>query len=128
MSVTNFIAVMAGGAIGALLRYIMVQWVVVNFSIKDLPLGTLLVNVIGSFLIGILAYLFINKINNEFLRIFFIIGLLGSFTTVSSFSLESVNLLLQAQYMKGFLNIGATLVLCLGATWFGLLIAKLFLS
>ena len=128
MLASNIIAVMAGGALGALLRYSVVNWVVLNFGVKDIPLGTLTVNVIGSFLIGILAYLFVTKISNDFLRIFFIIGLLGSFTTVSSFSLETVDLLIQTQYISAIVNIIATLVLCLAATGLGLFFAKTLIN
>ena len=124
MLASNIFAVMAGGAIGALLRYSLVNWVVVHFGVRDIPLGTLFVNVLGSFVIGILAYLFLMKINNDFLRIFFIIGFLGSFTTVSSFSLETVELIMQAQYLRAVLNIAATILLCLAATWLGLFFAK----
>ncbi len=128
MLTVQILAVMAGGAVGALLRYGVVNWVIVNFGINDIPLGTLLVNVLGSFLIGILAHLLVTKISNDFMRLFFIIGLLGSFTTVSSFSLETVELLTQAQYIKAVLNIAATMVFCLAATWIGLLLAKMLLN
>jgi len=128
MLTSNIFAVMTGGAVGALLRYGVVNWVIINFGLKDIPLGTLLVNVVGSFLIGILAYLFVIKISNDFLRIFFIIGLLGSFTTVSSFSLETVELLMQAQYFRAVANIAATLVFCLAATWLGLIFARTLLN
>lgn len=128
MLMSNIVAVMAGGAAGALLRYAVVDWVVNRFGVQDIPLGTLLVNIAGSFLIGILAYLFISKINNDFLRFFFIIGLLGSFTTVSSFSLETVYMLIEAQYLSAIANILATLVLCLAATWLGLVLAKFFFN
>ena len=128
MLTSNIFAVMTGGALGALLRFGVVNWVAKSFGLKDIPLGTLLVNVAGSFMIGILAYLFVTKINNEFLRVFFIIGLLGSFTTVSSFSLETVELFIQAQYLSALANIIATLVLCLSATWLGLFSAKIFFN
>ncbi len=128
MTLINIFAVMLGGAIGAFLRFFIVTWVVSTYSVEDLPLGTLIVNILGSFLIGILAWLFIHKIDNEALRLFFIVGLLGSFTTVSSFSLETVDLLLNAHYIKGLLNIIATLILCLGATWLGLTLARNFVN
>lgn len=128
MFTSNIIAVMVGGALGALLRYGIVNWVIVSFGIKNAPLGTLLVNVLGSFLIGILAYLFVLKISNEFLRIFFIIGLLGSFTTVSSFSLETTEMLVQAQYFRAAVNIAATVLFCLAATSLGLFFAKTLLN
>lgn len=128
MTLTNILAVMLGGAIGAFFRFFIVSWVASTYSLKDLPLGTLLVNVTGSFLIGILAWFFIHKLNNEALRLFFIVGLLGSFTTVSSFSLETVDLLVNAHYLKGLLNIIATLILCLSATWLGLMLARNFMN
>ena len=128
MSLSSLFAVMCGGAIGALLRFYVVSWVATHCSIQDLPLGTLVVNLIGSFMIGILAWLFIHKFQNEAMRLFFIVGLLGSFTTVSSFSLETVDLLLNTQYFKAILNIMATVGLCLTATWLGLVLARNLLN
>jgi len=118
MTFANVVAVMSGGAIGALFRYLIVVWITSTYSVKDFPMGTFIVNVLGSFLIGIVAWMFIYRIDNEALRLFFIVGLLGSFTTVSSFSLETVELLLNAHYIKALLNIIATLILCLFGTQF----------
>jgi len=126
MTFANVVAVMSGGAIGALFRYLIVVWITSTYSVKDFPMGTFIVNVLGSFLIGIVAWMFIYRIDNEALRLFFIVGLLGSFTTVSSFSLETVELLLNAHYIKALLNIIATLILCLFATWLGLMLARNF--
>ncbi len=115
---------MCGGAIGALFRFYIISWVANHYSVADFPLGTLVVNIVGSFIMGILAWLFIYKLGNETLRLFFIVGVLGSFTTVSSFSLETVDLFLNSHYFKAILNIIATVGLCLIATWLGLLLAR----
>lgn len=120
----NLLSVMAGGAAGALSRYLMVRWVTANLSLMALPVGTLAVNVLGSLVIGILAGVLISRHSGELMRLFAIVGFLGSFTTVSSFSLETTEMLLQSQHLKAFLNIAATMVLCITATWAGLMLSR----
>ncbi len=111
----NLLLIAIGGAIGATLRFL------VSSNISA-PYGTLTVNVLGSFLIGFLYILLLE--HHVELRPFLMIGMLGAFTTFSTFSLETLNLLLANEHTKAFSNIFLNVVVCLFATWLGIQIAK----
>jgi CrcB protein len=99
----NIIAVGAGGALGAICRfYVGVQ--VVKYFPHELPLATLLVNIVGSFIVGLLAGLFLTLTPPEYLKAFLIAGFLGALTTYSTFAIESF-ILLQTNIWYGILNI-----------------------
>jgi len=80
------IAVGSGGAIGAILRYIINNLV---GKIDNFPLSTLTVNIVGSFIMGILTAVFIQISANEQIKLFLTTGLLGALTTYSTFAIES---------------------------------------
>ena len=91
------------------------------FSPNYLFINTLIINVIGSFLIGYLIVLLENKsFSQDFLKYFFIIGILGSFTTFSTFSLETIELLVDKKFLLAFFYIFLSLFLCLSFTVVGL--------
>jgi CrcB protein len=117
----------AGGAIGAMMRYLVG---VFTSPVKDkspLPLSTLLVNVIGCLLIGVLATLAEEKhMLSPESRNFLIVGILGAFTTFSTFSYESVSLLNNASFGHFVGNLMAQLLLGLGAVWLGMNLVRLF--
>tara|TARA_Y100001935_G_scaffold252463_1_gene256436 strand:- start:3092 stop:3469 length:378 start_codon:yes stop_codon:yes gene_type:complete len=117
-------AIAAGGAIGALLRYWISMIIFANVG-RSFPWGTLVVNIIGSFLIGFLSIFFIDKlaITSEW-KNFWLIGLLGAFTTFSAFSLETVNLIERADYLSASMNVLANVFACILAAIFGIVIAK----
>ncbi len=117
-------AIAAGGAIGALLRYWISMIIFANVG-RSFPWGTLVVNIIGSFLIGFLSIFFIDKlaITSEW-KSFWLIGLLGAFTTFSAFSLETVNLIERADYLSASMNVLANVFACILAAIFGIVIAK----
>lgn len=108
-----------GGFIGSAFRY----WVsTTTYRIlgQDFPYGTLLVNVVGCFLIGFLMTFFEERfVVSPNLRIFLTIGILGGFTTFSTFSFETLALLQEGSYWAGFSNILLSLAGCLLATWLG---------
>jgi CrcB protein len=117
--------VFLGGGLGAAARY-WLQGVVYRFIGTDFPYGTFLVNVLGCFLIGILMAVFEGRyMANPSLRVFLAIGILGGFTTYSSFSFETIALLREGNYFGGTANVIYTTLNCLGATWIGTLIGKL---
>lgn len=121
----NFILVFLGGGIGASARYWM-QGAVHRMAGAGFPYGTLAVNVLGSLLIGILMSLFEERfVVNPSLRVFLTIGILGGFTTFSSFSYETMALLRDGSFALGLSNISSSIVLCLGATWLGMVLGKL---
>ncbi|MGH8504033.1 MAG: fluoride efflux transporter CrcB [Gammaproteobacteria bacterium] len=118
------LAIAAGGALGAALRY----WTSVGVHSvlgREFPYGTLTVNVAGSLLIGLLAVLLLDRFNVEPVwRAGLLVGVLGAFTTFSTFSFETLNLLEQGDIAKGVLNSVLNFSLCLFATWLGLLIGR----
>ena len=118
---SNFLLVAVGGSIGALTRYVFYITSKNFFSLNNLFINTLIINIIGSFLIGYLIVLLENKsFSQDFLKYFFIIGILGSFTTFSAFSLETIELLVSKRYLIAFFYIFLSLFLCLLFTFLGL--------
>ncbi len=116
------IAVAVGGAAGAVLRYWLSSWVTRWSAPLFFPFGTLLVNVIGSFALGLLAgYLAGERpgVSVE-LRLLLATGFLGAFTTFSTFSVETLAAFRQGLPGIAVANIGASLLLALGTCWLGL--------
>lgn len=108
-----------GGAVGAVLRYLVSNGVYVLAG-KDFPYGTLSVNVLGSLLMGILYVLLVERLAFAVeWRAFLMIGVLGAFTTFSTFSIETMLLMESGDYARALLNIMVSVVLCVGATWVG---------
>ena len=104
MSMSNIGSIMLGGAVGALLRYL-ISGATYKLMGSGFPWGTLTVNLSGSFLIGMFTELFDSLIVQSELRVFILIGLLGSFTTFSTFSLESLKLIQDGQIKFAVFNI-----------------------
>ena len=112
------LAVGVGAALGAWLRWIFSIWL--NPVAPALPLGTLASNLIGGYLVGIaVAYFAANASLAPEWRLFCITGFLGGLTTFSTFSAESVQLLMAAQYVPAFLHTAAHLTGSLIATFIG---------
>lgn len=121
----NYIAVMAGGAAGVGCRMFISNWSADNLG-QVFPWGTLLVNVSGCLIIGIFTGLtgpdgLVPA--TPIIRQVVAIGVLGGFTTYSSFSLQTINLLTEGKVLYGLSNIFLTLLLCLAGTWIGLVFA-----
>jgi len=118
-------AVALGGALGSTLRF----WIsggVYHWLGRDFPYGTLTVNVLGSLLIGFLSdYLLERTLFSPQWRAAILIGMLGGFTTFSTFSLETVQLLHQGQAIKATANALLSLTVCFTATWIGLWLARM---
>lgn len=90
---------------------------------RQFPYGTLIVNVSGCFFIGLVFILLIERVTDvgPQLRALLLIGFLGGYTTFSSFSIETLNLFENGDFLSGFLNIILSITLCLAATWLGIL-------
>lgn len=121
----NYLFVFIGGGIGAAARYGL-QGFVYRYAPASFPYGTLAVNVLGSLVIGFLMAFFEERfLVTPALRVFLTVGILGGFTTFSSFSYETIALLRDGSYGLGLLNVAASVGTCLLATWIGIIIGKL---
>jgi CrcB protein len=115
-----------GGGIGAVIRYLVTIQSTKMIN-SDFPLGTLIVNVVGGFLIGMIAELSISTdlISPE-LKLFLTTGIMGGLTTFSTFSLETINLISSGRYFFGIANIFLNLSLSLGGVVLAKSLCKLF--
>ena len=122
MKTILFIA--GGGAIGAVMRYGASLGAYSLFG-RGFPYGTLFVNVTGSLLMGVLSIILLERfsVGPEW-RAAILVGLLGSFTTFSTFSLETLNLLEQGDMMRAMVNIASSIIVCLAAVWLGVGIGR----
>lgn len=105
-----------GGAAGSMLRYGMY----LLFPVKDFPLATLIVNIIGSFIIGVVIALSIKDaafLNNW--KLFLATGICGGFTTFSAFSAENMSLLQNQKYLMAVAYITISMVAGIAAAWLG---------
>jgi CrcB protein len=121
---TQLLAIAIAGAIGALLRFWMSGWVYGLFG-RDFPYGTLAVNVAGSLLMGVSFVLLVERLGSapEW-RALVMIGFLGAFTTFSTFSLETVQLLEGGAVGRAMINVLGSVVFCLVATWLGIVLGR----
>lgn len=121
-----WIAVAIGGAIGALNRYALVT-LVHFYAGKDFPYGTLIVNVLGSFLIGWVLVLATERAHwHPAVSGLVVTGFLGAFTTFSAFSMETLSLIQKGAFELALANIALNVLLCLAAVYFGTCVAKTF--
>jgi len=120
----QLIAIAVGGAVGALLRY-GVSVGVAGLLGRGFPYGTLAVNVLGCLAMGILYVLLLERLalGAEW-RAALLVGLLGAFTTFSTFSMETLLLVENGEQLRALGNIAATVVLCLLATWVGIVLGR----
>jgi len=123
-ALSQVLAIAAGGALGAVLRYWVSSGVYLLLG-RGFPYGTLAVNVLGSLLMGMLYVLMIDRLatGSEW-RAFLLIGLLGAFTTFSTFSIETLTLMQDGMYMRALLNILLSVLACIGAAFLGMALAR----
>jgi CrcB protein len=116
----------AGGFIGAILRYALGGWVHDMLNNASFPYGTLVVNAVGCLLIGFLSGLAESRsVIGPEARLFIFIGILGGFTTFSSFAYETFSLARDAQNLAAIVNVFAQVILGLIGVWFGNVLARL---
>lgn len=116
-----YLWVAIGGALGSMARY-GISGLIATMTGSLLPYGTLVVNVTGAILIGFLATL--SGPNSRFFipaygRIFLMTGICGGYTTFSTFSLETANLMRDGEWAAALANVGFSVILCLVAIWVG---------
>jgi len=120
----QLLAVAAGGAAGAVLRWLMAG-AVQRFSGGAFPWGTFAVNALGSFLLGFLFVWLIERSTvSELVRLTLTVGMLGAFTTFSTYSLESIRLLQEGALDMAAANVFGQVVVCLVLTWLGIQLAR----
>lgn len=120
----QLLAIAAGGALGAVFRYGMsngiYQWLG-----RDFPWGTLAVNMLGSLLMGFLYVMLFERLAaSAELRAFLLIGVLGAFTTFSTFSIETLLLVENGQLLRAVMNMLSSVVVCVAAAWLGIIVAR----
>ena len=120
------LAVAVGGACGALLRWWIAQGVYALLG-RGFPFGTLVVNVSGSLAMGVVYVVFFERydIAPEW-RAALVVGLLGAFTTFSTFSMDTLLLIEQGEHARAGLNVVLSVVLCLAGGWLGMAAARQF--
>lgn len=121
----TYLWVALGGALGSMARFGCSSLIANAFG-QTFPLGTLLINVLGSFVIGFFATLtgpdgriFVSGDVRQFVMV----GICGGYTTFSSFSLQTLTLAQDGEFLRAGLNIGASVMLCLLAVWLGFIAA-----
>ena len=117
----SYLLIAAGSAIGGVTRHWLGLVIAAKFG-SQFPWGTLLVNVTGSFLIGLIAALTDARQEVQGSRDFLMVGLLGGFTTFSAFSLQTLTLVREGKLLDAGGNVALSVVLCLVAVWLGYLL------
>ena len=124
----NYFYVAIGGALGSVLRFWLSNLIAIRFG-ETFPYGTLFVNVTGSFIIGFFATMtgpggqWAAPVGG---RVFFMAGICGGYTTFSSFSLQTLGLVQEGEWLYAGLNALASVALCLAAVWLGFAAARMF--
>jgi fluoride exporter len=121
----TILLVAVGGAVGSVARYLMASSIQTALG-WEFPLGTVLVNILGCFLIGILYVLLVARPDPRHdLRALLMVGVMGGFTTFSSFSLETVTLAMNGNYGGATLNVVSSVAACLVGTILGVTLARI---
>ncbi len=119
----SFLLVGLGGAIGSVLRYLFGIWLS-KYGSNDFPWSTFTINIIGSFVMGLLLGYFSQNNSQPELKLLLVTGLCGGFTTFSAFTAENINLMQSAQWGLAFMYIISSIVFGLAAVFIGLIITR----
>ncbi len=119
----QYMAIGVGGAIGAILRFV-ISGITYNVLGQNFPWGTFVVNMVGCFLIGLLAQLFEESAISPNLRVLILVGGLGAFTTFSTYALENVNLLRNGEWGAALIDVVLSTVLGLIFVILGMTLAN----
>lgn len=117
--------VSAGGLLGANARYLLGVWIAQKTAEKTtFPWGTVLINLTGSFALGLFMTLALRHQWSDGWRLFFAVGFLGAYTTFSTFEYESIRLLMSGDIARAFGNLIGSVVVGLFAVWLGIVAAR----
>ena len=123
-SALQIFAIMIGGSVGAAMRF-MVSNGVYSLLGREFPYGTLAVNIIGSFFMGLLTVMILERGDfDPLIKLAILVGFLGSFTTFSTFSMDTLALINDGALLRAFINMIANVVICVSAVWLGMILAK----
>ncbi|HJQ53131.1 MAG TPA: fluoride efflux transporter CrcB [Gemmatimonadaceae bacterium] len=114
-----YLLIAVGGAAGSVLRYV-VGRAVQGSSASGFPIGTMVVNITGCFLIGVLVRQLMNVQTSPEIRALLVVGFCGGFTTFSTFSAETIGLIEGGEYGRAATYVILSVALCLGATFAGM--------
>jgi CrcB protein len=115
----KYLVVLAGAGLGGLARYVAGTWIMVKYGGR-FPLGTLIINVTGSFLIGVLMTLLTERLQpHPNWRLFLVVGILGGYTTFSSFEYESFQAVREGARWMGILYMTGSVLLGYIGVWLG---------
>ena len=121
----KIIVVAIGGGIGATTRYLVSNWAANRFG-AAFPYGTLIVNIVGCFIIGAFMTIATERlIVSPYWRLLVVVGFVGGLTTFSSFSYETLHLLQEADVVRAFYNVGLNIIIGFFATWMGMCAARI---
>lgn len=119
----QLLLVAVGGALGAVTRYVLGTWIARIFG-PDFPMGTFVINVSGAFVFGVVLGLANDGILSANARLFLAVGVLGGYTTFSTFSYETLSLLQDGTMGLALLNVAGQLLLGVGAAYLGLIVSR----
>lgn len=120
----KFAIIGLGGFIGAIMRYVLTRFVLETTAVSTF-IGTLAVNIVGCLILGVIMQMIeIKMLLRPEMKIFLIIGLLGSFTTFSTFTYESYALFKAEEYWHAFGNVFGQITLGMAALWLGIFLGK----
>ena len=123
-TLAQILVVMFGGAFGAVARFILSTKITEKYG-NIFPYGTISVNVIGSFVMGLLAVIIVERFAlDPLLKLGVFVGFLGAFTTFSTFSMDTLGLFEEGHHLSAISNMFLSVVLSVFAVWLGVLIGK----
>ena len=119
----KYLVVLVGAGFGGLARYVLGSWIMAKYGGR-FPMGTFLVNLSGSFLIGLFMTLLTERLQpHPNWRLFLVVGVLGGYTTFSSFEYETLVAVRDGERWMALLYVGASVVACYLAVWLGAVLA-----
>jgi fluoride exporter len=120
----RYLLIVAGGGIGSLVRYLAGLAIMSRIGTR-FPLGTLVINVSGSFLIGLLMTLLTERLQpHPYWRLLLVIGFLGGYTTFSSFEWETYSAIREGGFWIGLANVLGSVLFGYAAVWLGAVLAR----